>query len=63
MVEDDDCQRQETRASNTVWSSLQANLIDHLGSIRLHKLAAESADKATMVFATIGENGRTASSN
>lgn len=52
------CQRQETCASNAVWSGLQTRLIDHLQSIRLDSLLSSEVVLPMMEFASTGTNGK-----
>lgn len=56
-LEGDNCQRQETCNTHDVWSDLQAQLVSHLGGIRLSELSATLALEAVGVI-TAGTNGK-----
>jgi len=57
-LDGENCQRQETCASNAVWSNLQTRLIDHLQSIRLDSLLSSEVELPMMEFASAGTNGK-----
>lgn len=40
-LDGENCQRAESCMSSPVWANLQTDLIAHLGSVRLHELAAQ----------------------
>ena len=55
------CQRQETCASNSVWSNLQSRLVDYLNSIRLSDLTLSEEVLPVIEFVTVSAsngNGR-----